>query len=568
MSELRLKVLSDPSNFHKGMTAVQKDLSKLARSAKSVGEGLNKSLGAIGVGFGIAKLTGFIKDSTAAATEDIKSKNQLALALQNTLHATKATTDAAERWIQATSNQVSVLDDDLRPALATAVRSTGSLQKGTQLLRTALDVSAGTGKDLGTVTNAISKAYNGNTGALKKLLPSIKSGTDFMSQLNDQFKGAAENAAMSDPMQGLLVIFDNLKETIGYELVPALQEFYTFLKSNDGQKQIQTIADIFVGIAKGIGATISFIVHNIALVKSLVAAFVFVKLAIMAMTGAVKLYELATKVAAISTRTLKYALISTGIGAIIVGVATLAATLMEASNATDEATQSWQDYNDALAMQSPEFTQALNYWQQHMNVMTDWIEVNTDLGQIFINGIKVFDQATVDTARQAALDASDAIRKALDSEMGKMKTTAEKFRDTVGLAFGTFGKDENSVFNIDVIISKMKRLVQAAKGFGENLAKLRNKKVPQAVIDQIVAMGPAQGNIVAQGLLQSGSKLSEFLGLQGSLYTTGASAQAQSNIAGNATYEININKAVITAADIIREIRTYEKKTGRKYLVN
>jgi tellurite resistance protein len=149
-----------------------------------------------------------------------------------------------------------------------------------------------------------------------------------------------------------------------------------------------------------------------------------------------------------------------------------------------------------------------------------------------------------------------------------MKTTAEKFRDTVGLAFGTFGKDENSVFNIDVIISKMKRLTTAARGFAENLAKLKNKKVPQAVIDQLVAMGPAQGNIVAKGLLASGSKLSTFLGLSKSLYGTGAQAQAVASTTSNATYEININKAVISASDIIREIRTYEKKTGRKYLVN
>jgi hypothetical protein len=80
-------------------------------------------------------------------------------------------------------------------------------------------------------------------------------------------------------------------------------------------------------------------------------------------------------------------------------------------------------------------------------------------------------------------------------------------------------------------------------------------------------MGPAQGNIVAKGLLASGSKLSTFLGLSESLYTSGAGAQVQAGLAGNATYEININKAVISAADIIREVKLYEKKTGRKYLV-
>jgi len=565
MSTLTLKVVADQSKFRAGMAAATKELAKFKRSTDRLNQSLNKGLGIVGLGLGLSKLTGFIKDSAMAATQDIKSKNQLALALQNTLHATKATTDAAERWIQTTSNQVAVLDDNLRPALATAVRSTGSLAKGTELLRTALDVSAGTGIDLETVTKAMSKAYNGNSGALKKLLPSIKTGTDFMSQLKEQFKGAAENAAMSDPIQGLAVIFDNLKETIGYQLVPALKDFYAYIQSPAGQAQLKQIAGIFVSIAKGVGGVVTFLVQNISLVKALVAGFITMKLAIAGMTGAMKLYELATRIAAISTKTLKYALISTGIGAIIVTVATLASSLMEVSDATQQADDSWQNYMDALAMNSPEFQAAVDKW---VNFSDAIVEVDTALGKIYADGKLVFDQSAVDTAAQNAKDLAQSIRDALNSEIGKLKSTAERFRDTVGLAFGTFGKDENSVFNIDVIIEKMKRMAQAAKGFAENLAKLRNKKVPQAVLDQIVAMGPAQGNIVAQGLLQSGSKLSEFLGLQGSLYTTGASVQAQASLAGSATYEININKAVISASDIIKEIRIYEKKTGRKYLVN
>jgi hypothetical protein len=109
-------------------------------------------------------------------------------------------------------------------------------------------------------------------------------------------------------------------------------------------------------------------------------------------------------------------------------------------------------------------------------------------------------------------------------------------------------------------------MVTAAKGFAENIKKLRTQGADESFINEIVGMGPAQGNIVAQGLL-SGGNLKEILGLRKSLYGTGTQVGAQQAIAGNATYEININKAVINASDIIREIRTLEKKTGRKYLV-
>jgi hypothetical protein len=80
-------------------------------------------------------------------------------------------------------------------------------------------------------------------------------------------------------------------------------------------------------------------------------------------------------------------------------------------------------------------------------------------------------------------------------------------------------------------------------------------------------MGPVEGNIAAKALIASGD-LKEIVGLKTSLYNTGAQAGAVSAIAGNATYEININKAVITASDIIKEIKLLEKKSGRKYLVS
>ena len=108
--------------------------------------------------------------------------------------------------------------------------------------------------------------------------------------------------------------------------------------------------------------------------------------------------------------------------------------------------------------------------------------------------------------------------------------------------------------------------LEAAKGFAGNIARLRKAGADESVISEIVGMGPAQGNIVAKGLLGSG-KLSEYLNLRKGLYNTGASVGAEASMGTQNTYEINITKAVISASDIIREIKAYEKKTGTKYLV-
>jgi hypothetical protein len=183
-----------------------------------------------------------------------------------------------------------------------------------------------------------------------------------------------------------------------------------------------------------------------------------------------------------------------------------------------------------------------------------------------VNPYQVELDENIEAAKTAATKAAEAVKKVLQDKMAGIKRVAENFRDAIGLAFGTFGKDENSVFNVDVVINKLKRLVEAAKGFAGNLSKLRKAGADESVISELVAMGPAQGNIVAKGLLSSG-KLSQYLNLRGSLYDTGASAGSQVALAGEATYNIKLEGTNVKASDIIREIQSYEKKTGRKYLV-
>lgn len=559
MSQLKLQIIADPSRFRAGMSAIQKDLSKFQRTANTVGKGLNKALSAVGLAAGFTALTSVLKSSARAASEDVKSQALLANSLKNTIGATKGTVAAAESYIKKTQLSTAVLDDELRPALAQTVLATGSLYSGQQLLNTALNVSAGTGKDLSTVTGALSKAYNGNTASLKKLIPGLDVTGNYIGELNKKFEGAAETAAKNDPYKRLEVIFADLQETIGMAVLPALEEFSSYLASPEGQKNIQQIANIFKVIGTAIQAGTTFLIQNIAVIKAVVGALLFVKIAWGTVTAAVRVYEFATKLAKVSTVALKAALISTGIGALVVAVGLLAEAWINAGEAADNYDPELQNQID----NGPGWTPGV--------ISGPGLGPNGEpylaLGYTSYEEYQAAQQAAKDKIIDENKKKLQAIKDALEKEVKSIKSTAEKFRDSVGLAFGTFGKDENSVFNIDVIIAKMRRVATAAKGFAGNIAKLRAKKVPQAVIDQLVQMGPAQGNIVAKGLLTSGTKLSEFLGLSSQLYDTGAAVATQQAITPNATYEININKAVITASDIIKEIRIYEKKTGRKYLV-
>ena len=173
--------------------------------------------------------------------EDQKSQAELQRQLEKTFGANEALTASAERYISVTQLRTGTSDVELRASLGTLVRATGDLTQSQDLLNTAQDISAATGKDLASVSLALAKASQGQFTALSKLgIPlddNIKKSKDFekvVGLLNDQFGGAAETAANS--FGGQLKIlqgqFGEILETIGAALLPYLQQFSEFLVKN------------------------------------------------------------------------------------------------------------------------------------------------------------------------------------------------------------------------------------------------------------------------------------------------------------------------------------------------
>ena len=196
---------------------------KLTKNIK----GLAKTLG---LAFGTQQILAFGKASIKAAAEDEKAQKQLALALKNVGLGRDAA--ASEGFIQKLQKEFNVLDDNLRPAyqqLAVATQNTAESQK---LLQLALDISASTGKDLGSVTSALSKAYLGNNTALSKLGVGIskadlkaKSFQEITAELSKTFAGSA--TASANTFQGSIdklgVASANVKEIIGEGLINAFK---------------------------------------------------------------------------------------------------------------------------------------------------------------------------------------------------------------------------------------------------------------------------------------------------------------------------------------------------------
>ena len=227
---LKLSLLADVNKFLAGMDKADKGTKNFSSSVGKYSKAMAKSFAVAGAAAGAYALKLGI-DSVKAAAEDEKSQRILQIQLEKTLGANEQLTKGVEDYISATQLRVGVQDDKLRPSFARLVRSTKDAQKAQQLLNLALDISVATGKPLEAVSNALGKAYDGNTQALGRLGlgidQSILKSKDFDlvgKELTKTFGGFADKEAKS--LDGQLRIvsirFDELKESAGKRLLPEL----------------------------------------------------------------------------------------------------------------------------------------------------------------------------------------------------------------------------------------------------------------------------------------------------------------------------------------------------------
>jgi len=228
------------------MAVIVKLLSKFddsgIKKAKSSFGGLKTALGAVGIGFGLKAITDGLLDAAKAASADQKSMQLLNNQLRRNANATETQIQQNNKFVDSLSNQVGIVDDELRPAMGQLVRATGDTAKAQKLLRLALDASAATGKPLNTVTRALSNAFVGNRTQLTRLFPALKESKDLFADLEKQVGGTALQQA--DPFSKFNVAMDNLKEKLGAVILPYLVDFIdTMMKPGGAIDQVGKFLD-------------------------------------------------------------------------------------------------------------------------------------------------------------------------------------------------------------------------------------------------------------------------------------------------------------------------------------
>ena len=257
---LKLSILADVDDLKKKLgdadKAVETNSSKISEFGKKAAAAF-----AVAAAAAVAYGTKLAIDGVKAAIEDEQAQLRLAAALRTATGATEGQIRATEDFILQTSLATGVADDQLRPAmqrLAVSTKDTGEAQR---LLALALDISKGRGLDLEQVANALGRAQDGNTASLGRLGLGLSktelatlSFTEIQQKLSDLYGGAA--ATNAETFQGkidrLKVGFDEAKESLGLALLPAVEQFITFLNDTG----IPTLNAFIAGLTgdKGLSA--------------------------------------------------------------------------------------------------------------------------------------------------------------------------------------------------------------------------------------------------------------------------------------------------------------------------
>jgi hypothetical protein len=234
---LKLSILADVDELKKSLKQGEVEVQGFGDKVSDFGKKAAAAF-AIAAAAAAAYATKLAVDGVKAAIEDEAAQLRLASALKSATGATDAQIQATEDYISKTSLAIGIADDELRPAFQRLATATGDVTKSQQLLNLALDISKGTGKDLGAVTEALSKSFNGQDTQLVRLgigLNATQAKTmsfkDQVELLSNLYGGAAQRNA--ETFQGridrLKVLFDETKESIGQALLPVIERLIGYI---------------------------------------------------------------------------------------------------------------------------------------------------------------------------------------------------------------------------------------------------------------------------------------------------------------------------------------------------
>jgi len=526
--------------------------------------------------------------AVTAFNEDEKAQQQLKIAVQNSTGATDLQVASLEQSIKKMEATSAVSDDKLRPSMTTLVRATKDVTQAQDLLNLALDISAGTGKDLETVSLALAKAQTGNVGALTRLGVSLdenavktKDLDTIQRQLETSFKGASEAAAASSAgaMSQLSITVDNLYELVGSKLSPVVEDFASILNTviptaaEKASGKTNKVADAFFKIGKQLFAgglidkleKAAKLLHFVAGESDTVASTVTytaaefrdmdnllsnkynetLKKTTKGTDDLKKKQEEARKAAKDHADTLRDRVV-TAVDAVASTLADAQKQLTDFAGATRDSIRGFVSLADAFKTQSDADSEVTDALKARKEAYADLAKLNP-----------------TEDAEQYA----EALQKVADAEKNVTSAQTTRASSNYGQAFAN--------------------QIAKAKEFAANLTTLTYQGLSADGLAQLLNLGPVAGAQVSAELIRGTGSLT-LSGLNEGLAGIAAAGQSLGNVAGQAffggnvnqaqnalnqakSYQITVNAGLVSnpaqvGRDIIEAIKSAERLSGQVFV--
>jgi hypothetical protein len=256
---LTLSIVADIDNLQKGLAKADNEIQGFGQKVGEFGKKAAAAF-AVAAAAAVAYAGKLAVDGVKSAIEDEQAQLRLAAALKTATGATNAQITATEDYIRKTQLATGITDNELRASFQRLSVSTKDVTKSQDLLNLAIDISKGTGKELGTIVEALSKAYEGQDTRLARLGIGLSQAdlkamdfTETTKALTNLYGGAA--AANAETFQGridrLKQAFAEAQEEIGYRLLPFVERFVTLIV-DEVVPRLQEFASYFDPIKQAI----------------------------------------------------------------------------------------------------------------------------------------------------------------------------------------------------------------------------------------------------------------------------------------------------------------------------
>ena len=449
--------------------------------------------------------------SIKAAVEDSAAQAILAKTLQNVTSATDSQIAAIEEQISVMSLATGVADDELRPAFASLVRVTQDVTAATDGLKLAMDISAGTGKDLGSVSDALAKAYGGNYKALGLLSPELKkmikdgaSLDEVMAAMAKTFGGQAAVAAgtAQGQFKRLNVALDEAKESIGMALLPAVMAVLPYLIE-------------FGNWAADHTGTLLAVATTIAAISTALIGFKAAQVianAVTIVTTALN-WSLAASAAAANTALT----LGVGAAAIAAGLVVAAGAFMVYKNATKSAVESNRTFGGSLTPLPPAITEvdtAIGGVSDKAKKMAERVKEASDALKTYLADALSNAQTQLAEAQEAfndfATNVSDGIKDAFSFQ------DAKDAGDETGAGF----------------LQGLRDQVAGIVKYGQDVKTLLGMGLSQDALKAVLEAGGESGAAIAAELIKGGATAIQetnalVMAAEQAAFTIGQSAASQ-----------------------------------------